>query len=784
MDPDVLRDLLPPELAGTGDPVSAWRRYCVDTGRDDVDGFLIWLAKGRCASRAQYSQDEPRVEVSRMLPARFAAGDGSATTRILAGAPAAAVTAAPPASAPRSDFPYVLLGSAGRGGMGTVHLARDTELARRVALKELNADVRNVVGVRARFIREAQITAQLDHPNVVPVYALEMTPEGMPAYTMKFVQGKTFQALIEETRDAYERGGEPDDAHSLATLLEHFLKVADAIAYAHDKGVIHRDLKPANLMLGRHHEVYVMDWGLCRLLDQPDPAPAAGAASILGDLDDVSASASETRAGDVLGTPRYMSPEQAAARHAEIDTRSDQYALGLILYEIATLKAPYEGEGAQEVLANARAGRRRAVSGGYRGRRVARELRAIIERATVVMPAQRYASVGELAAELRRYLRGEAVRTAPDTLWQRWQRGLARHRQRALIGILAMVAVSAVVIGGLLWHNQRLVERQHVREQRVLLLRNAVGNAGDRIQTRLLQLEGALGDLASSTRQALQYAQPSDEPVYLREDFIDPARAPGDLRSSPGFGGRYSLRWPVWTLAPGVDRAAAMPRIRRLANLQAFDGELYRRIQSVVRGETGSFYSMRPVPATNNAGQAIVVGLSLGLDDGIASLYPGWDGISAEFDPRNEDWYRIAVGRYSPQWGEPIPATADSPSTFPLSIPLYDNGQRFLGVLSLSLIPQRFLLDLLDMGNVEGVSKVLLTDARGEVLASTQHDGDAAQEAAFASAVFERLQKSGENLLDMQLSGIDSIVAADDIDPLGWVLIAVAQEEEAAVPRR
>lgn len=784
MDLDVLRDLLPPELAGTADPAKVWSCYCADTGRDDIDGFRIWLAKLGPIGDLVRDRDATPVEVSCVLPARFAANDGSATTRILgdAGDPATA-TAAPAVSEPRPDFPYELLGNAGRGGMGTVHVARDVELARRVALKELNSEVRHVVGIRARFIREAQITAQLDHPNVVPVYALEMTPEGMPAYTMKFVQGKTFQLLIEETRLAYEYGGQPDDAHSQATLLEHFLKVVDAIAYAHDKGVIHRDLKPANLMLGRHHEVYVMDWGLCRLLHQPDTEPAAGIEWVLGGSAEMSASASETRAGEVLGTPRYMSPEQAGARHDEIDTRSDQYALGLILYELATLKTPYDGDGAHEVLANARAGRRRAISGAYRGVRVARELRAIIERATALKPAQRYANVGELAAELRRFLRGEGVHTAPDTLWQRWQRGLARHRQKALIGILAMVALSSVAIGGLLWHNQTLVERQHLRERRVLLLRNAVGYAGDRIQTRLLQLEGALGDLASSTRQALQYAQPSNEPVYFRADFVDPARAPADLYSSPEFSGHYSLEWPVWTLAPGLDKAAAMPRIRRLANLQAFNGELYRRIQSVVRGEVGSFYSTRPVPAAKKSDDAIVVGISLGLADGIAYLYPGWDGISADFDPRNQDWYRLAEGRYSPQWGEQVPATADSPSTFPLSIPVYDSARQFLGVLSLSLIPQRFLLDLLSMDDVEGVTRVLLTDARGELLATTGSKGDPGQEAAVVSLVIDRLREDDESLKDMRVDGVESIVIADKIDPLGWLLIVVADEDRGASSR-
>ncbi|MEO7062582.1 MAG: serine/threonine protein kinase [Dokdonella sp.] len=758
---------------------SAWRRYRNTGGRDEGDGFVAWVMNGQPTGTDPLHNlaDEP-VEVTRILPMRFATHCGDAATRVMdgAGVPAEAVTAK--AQQARPEFPYVLLGNAGRGGMGTVHVARDTELARRVALKELNADVRDVDGIRERFIREAQITAQLDHPNVVPVYALEMTPEGMPAYTMKFVQGKTFQTLIDETQDAFERGETPDEAHSQATRLEHFLKVADAMAYAHDKGVIHRDLKPANLMLGRHNEVYVMDWGLCRLLNQPE-APTSPDASWVLSSANVSGRSSETQAGDLIGTPRYMSPEQAGARNLEIDARSDQYALGLILYEMVTLQTPYEGSSAYDVLMNARVGQRRAVTGAYRGMHIARELRAIIERATRMSPTQRYANVADFAAEIRRFVRGEAVFTAPDTPWQRLQRGIVRHRQQASIGILALVALSAIAVGGLLWQNQRVIERENLREQRTLMLREAVADAGDHIQTRLLQLEGALSDLASSTEQALQYALPSDEPVYLLRDFSDPARAPTDLQPAPEFGGHMSLHWPVWVLPSGVDEPAAMVRVRRLANLQEFYGELYRRIQSVVRGDSKSFYSTLPVAASNNFNEVIVAGILLGLDDGIGSLYPGWDGIAPGFDPRTTDWYRIAVNQHNPRWGEPSRIVQSGPPVLPLSIPLYDRAQHFLGVLSLTVVSQRFLHDLLDLGKVPGVESVLLTDAHGDLLATAHRDHQTtslnSSDSDTAKAVLARLQDSNDSVVTMDIAGHSRFIVADNIDPLGWTLIAITQ---------
>ncbi|HET6545128.1 MAG TPA: serine/threonine protein kinase [Rhodanobacteraceae bacterium] len=782
MDLDGIRNRLPHELARRVDLDAAWRRYRDDDGRDDIDGFLVWLAN------EHPGQFDPMltlaavpVEVSLLLPTRFAPHPAQAPA---ATTPSATVQAHPGVPREGDDFPYVLLGNAGRGGMGTVHIARDVELARRVALKELNDDLRDVEGIRARFIREAQITAQLDHPNVVPVYALELTPGGMPAYTMKFVQGRTFGDLIDETRAACETGKRPDDAHSLATRLEHFLKVADAISYAHDKGVIHRDLKPANLMLGRHHEVYVMDWGLCRLLHQTgdEPAPSPDSSRVISRAD-LSGSASETRAGDIIGTPRYMSPEQANGFHEATDARSDQYALGLILYELVTLGAPYEGSSAYDVLMNARAARRRPVEPSYRSMRIPRELAAVIERATQSEPERRYPNVTALADDLRRFLRGDAVETAPDTPWQRLQRGMVRHRQRVLTGILALIAVSGCAIGALLWHNQRVLAAERVHERHLLELRNSVARGGDRIQTRLLQLEGALVDLATSAEEIVQHGAPGTARVYLLDDFTDPARVPPDLVPAPVFGGRISLGWPVWMTGPDLDEAEARARIRRLAPLQESFARLYRRIQRVVRGDARGFYTSAPQAPVDNTGHAIVMGIVLGLADGLAALYPGWTEVLDHYDPRDTKWYHYAEGRDGPQWGIPAPDIEGGPVVIPLSIALYDHQRHLLGALALLLVPQQFLHDLLELGGVDGMHEVLLADDQGRVLAVAEDGRDTDPDdadGALARKILAGIGSDGTNVREMNLSGAPRTVVVDHIDPLGWTLMAVAESDSNA----
>ena len=275
------------------------------------------------------------------------------------------------AAVPPPSVRYVREAVAGQGGMGTVHVARDVELLRRVALKELSLEVAHDRSARSRFVREVQVTAQLDHPHIVPVYGLEVASGGRPAYAMKLVEGQTFGQLIADTRAFYEKKEAPDDDHALPARLEHFLKVCDAVAYAHERGVVHRDLKPANLMVGRHNEVYVMDWGICRLMAQP-PEPARAPTA-------VAARRCRRPRADRLDQPRRGQPRSEprrdgvrrdrrdAALHVagtgartprQLDAKSDQCALGLILFELVALKRPLGGKTLADVLTQASSGTR------------------------------------------------------------------------------------------------------------------------------------------------------------------------------------------------------------------------------------------------------------------------------------------------------------------------------------------------------------------------------------------------------------------------------------------
>jgi serine/threonine-protein kinase len=436
---------------------------------------------------------DARVEVntSRLAPVgprgTWLLAPASEARTLVAGASEPAGEAPPAPAGTR----YATLAVLGKGAMGEVHVARDEDLLRKVALKRMVPEVAGRRELAARFFGEAQVTAQLDHPNIVPIYGLEAGGDGSPGYAMKLVQGRTVGALLEQAR------GDGDDAQRLAARLEIFLKVCDAMAYAHAKGVLHRDLKPENVMVGRYNEVYVMDWGICRLIGSDDAS-----ADQLVEIPGGSRATDRTQLGAILGTPAYMSPEQASGRNHELDGRSDQYALGLILHELVSLRPPLSGDSLEDVLRRAGRGDRDPLVHAQ-GLPIARELRAIVARATAPRREDRYPNVAALADDLRRHLRGEAVEAAPDNLVQAAARFVGRHRAAALAALLALVVLGAGAAIGLLVRHERALEDARLHEERIADLFAAAAEQSHLIDNHFYRFEALLAGLAGRASEAL-----------------------------------------------------------------------------------------------------------------------------------------------------------------------------------------------------------------------------------------------------------------------------------------
>lgn len=273
----------------------------------------------------------------------------------------------------------------GRGGMGRIHPATDRNLLRHVALKRLDLELSRVPMYREGFIAEAQMTGQLEHPNIVPVHELAISDASVPYFTMKLVQGIGFDRWLNDATHP------PGSTERMEQGLEIFLKVCDAVAYAHHRGVIHRDLKPENIIVADFGQVYVMDWGLARLTKT---VPASGQNS-------------QMYAEGAVGTPQYMAPEQARGNPNEMDERSDVFGLGAILYEIVSGVTPYGDESDPElIIERARQGAVFPIEQAVFGLGVSRRICNIVAKAVAPVPSDRYSSVVALQEEVRSFLIG------------------------------------------------------------------------------------------------------------------------------------------------------------------------------------------------------------------------------------------------------------------------------------------------------------------------------------------------------------------------------------------
>lgn len=395
---------------------------------------------------------------------------------------------------PRDIDGYPIEGPVGRGGMSSILRVHDEALHRRLAMKVVRPDLRDLGIFSERLVEEAQVTAQLDHPGVVAVHAVGDGGASGPYFTMKLVRGRTLGDVFANIRDHV-------DGWSIARGLQVFLRICETLAYAHSKGVIHRDLKPANVMVGHFGEVYVMDWGLARVLGRPGPQSTGRATS--GVFTDrrqrqpPGPTESESQ-GSVVGTPAYMSPEQARGQVAGLDERSDVYGIGALLYEMVAGSPPYADLGletATRIVDAVVAGPPTPLAAVRPGLPPA--LYSIVDKAMARRPLDRYPGAQELREDLQNFVDGRVVAAhtagpwAEVVSWVRRNRALAAWAGLAVLAVLVGLAVSTY----LAFRMREESQRSRWGEYRAVMSAAATDFAADLQVAAARHLEAAPEDL-------------------------------------------------------------------------------------------------------------------------------------------------------------------------------------------------------------------------------------------------------------------------------------------------
>ena len=615
---------------------------------------------------------------------------------------------------------YEIVAELGRGAMGEVFVARDRQLLHKVAFKRMTAELTESIELSGRFFNEAQITAQLDHPNIVPIYGLELSADGSLGYAMKLVQGSTLTDVIRNARDAAESSDSRAEKKHLAERLEIFLKVCEAMYFARRKGVLHRDLKPDNIMVG-DGGVYVMDWGICRLIgedkpetQEPDRTPTS-AQSTEAEVQ-VSAAPGEaesfmgsTEYGTVIGTPTYMSPEQADGRVEELDERSDLYTLGLILGELVSLRKPRRSR--SKAAKNERTHAFQPLVHNNSKLQIPIELESVVAKATQVLPQDRYPTVRDLAEDLRAYLRGDPVSARPDTVWQSLGRWVANHKQAALATMVALLLLGAGATILSLLHSERQLEAAKFRDHRLDVFFVRVAQHSHAIDGHFFQLEKSILRLAGNLEQTVNHVAEQARPVFFSNDFSQPSTGPPDLIDSPYYGQQISIEHPVFKLAPGVEQAEVAGDVQRVSFLVGSFEDLIRRSAGMEEGVEQTEFR------TRLAQQGLpVIRTFVTLKNGVHVSYPGHGGYPEDYDGRLRPKYTLSAGGRGIRWGNPFQDRYGHGLALAASTSVYDLDGQFLGVTGLEMTFERIVDELLALPESPYVSEIYLLDEEGDIV--------------------------------------------------------------------
>ncbi len=619
------------------------------------------------------------------------------------------------------------LGLLGRGGMGEVFVARDHSLQRNVAVKSLYPNMMKRKDLVKRFFTEVQITAQLEHPGVPPVHAVRTDPvDGTPSYTMKLVRGRTLKQYM---KDSIEQSDNPDEEHTLEARLDVFTRICDTLAYAHTRGVIHRDLKPDNVMVGAFGQIMVMDWGVARILESEDPVFETLHAPITNTQEREAL----TQMGETIGTPAYMSPEQAQGRNDELGPAADQYALGLILYELTVLRRARKY--GKNTLLRVASGVPEDFTSGDKGKGLPREVAAIIRKATMASAFDRYEDVAELADDVRRFLRNEEVLVAPDGPIQRTTRWLSRNRSVALAAILALALLVVLVGTGTLLSGAAALAAQRAsaaqREARLDAVSRVVDRQARAMSDSMYSYREQLRGIAHAAEHAL--TNPA-EPIEFYDEAAFHARetAPPDMAMSRVYSQPISVDFPDISFGKGVVREDVLHTAHQLTRL----APILQRAQLASHSPDAPFADSAERHRLVSEVGVPIVWAYVATQDGLLVSAPGSGSLDdPDYDSRQMIWYQDVANKRQVKCDNDGIDESGLGMVVSCMAPLWSPDNRFLGVAAVDVTFDYFIEHLLEAPGLDAES--LLVDSKGRIQIRSSQKGEARDATEYDLEAFE-----------------------------------------------
>jgi serine/threonine-protein kinase len=487
-------------------------------------------------------------------------------------------------------------------------------------------------------------------------------------------------------------------------------------------------------------------------------------------------SASRTRVGTAIGTPAYMSPEQAMGKNAELDGRSDQFALGLILFELVALKRARPPGGMRDTMISAVSGAKLPLQHVNSSFEIPRELSAIVGKATAAAPQARYESVHALAEDVRRFLRGEAVEARKDTPLQAALRFVGKHKFATLSALLAALTAGASLTIFALVRGERLAEAERRRNQRIVEFTSRVDEKAHVIDTHFEHSRGLVRALAARASALLSHPDGAQRPIYMSVEF-DAGRGPDDVQMSAVHGRPISVDFPSYKLSPGVQ-----PRDVRLdLSALALLAPAFRETLRAMTPDEGVKLSDEDFRKLVTDTGLPILRQFVSLANGVHQVYPGLGGYPPEYDGRLRPKYQLAVNTRGVLFGNPYADHMGGGDLLPGSAAIYDEAGRFRGVCGIDLPFNDLRARFLSLKGQHGFKEAFLVDKDNRILVRTR--AKAEEEAGLhGNAALEREPLPWPNLaraLDSGHAGTLEIkgrklAAFAPITAIGWRYVAIA----------